>query len=918
MTITEDRPTAPGADRGDWLPLPVTTRGTWRLASRLAWREVVRRRLRTALVMALIAVPTAAMVLAAVAYRTDQRFSNAYGSRGPADVVLRGPERRDPATLGLPAGTDAQSYLFSQVAVAPTEPPPALNSVGGDGTAFVTITDLPIGDAHWAGLVTIESGRPPVVGELLLSPDTARLLGVKAGDQLTFERPSGTWTVSGIGRFAPDYWTDLMVVPGFDAERVVASSRQFETVIDLPPGTSDSEVSAFAAKLDGVVPGQRDWEAPSDAAGLTLGWLIGAMAFLAFGIVVAAAFATSARHQLLAVGQLAANGAPQRLITRMLSWQGWWSGVLGGVAGTLLAFGAMPIVQATAQRHLFHATVGWVVRPLDIVVIVATASAAGLLAALVPSRSLARTTVLAALAGRRPVGEVPRRLLPVGVTLLAGGTGLITLAMLASRDQADAAPFLIAAVLGGGGIAVGTCCVSPWIVARFARLAPRLPLAGRLSLRSLARARGRSAAVVSAIAVTVALTTAVVGGFERELNVQLDGDRYLPRDTVVINHWTDRLSQALGTREWPDQPPASVEVPPLAASELRPEARTHLDRVLPGAARADLRHAVSPGGRWPTNEVAGPTDMRVPIGDPAALSAGGWSTAAAEALAEHGYVTYGRPGNEAPAIGWAVDGTGQEITPTVIEDPAAPRWTPFTTLMTVEYAQAHGLDVVTTGSIVRAADPLTATERDGVGELWRELDPAGSEPFVSFVEPGDDPAVAAGDASTPAPGVARETSEGAVTLTPPEQFGWWNVEYQWVDDSAERELWIARGIALGAAVLLIGVVVAIGLALAAADQRAERNVLAVAGARPAALRRMAAWNAVTMTLVGITVGVPVGFVPAWVVVRAVTSTNRGLPFPWLFVATLVAVVPAVMLAVTWAGSAVAGRFGHQPSPRRAD
>ncbi len=66
------------------------------------------------------------------------------------------------------------------------------------------------------------------------------------------------------------------------------------------------------------------------------------------------------------------------------------------------------------------------------------------------------------------------------------------------------------------------------------------------------------------------------------------------------------------------------------------------------------------------------------------------------------------------------------------------------------------------------------------------------------------------------------------------------MDYQWVDTTAKRDLWIARGLALAAAVVLTGIVVAIGLALAAADNTAERDVFALVGARPTSLRRMAA------------------------------------------------------------------------------
>src|SRR5690606_16757472 len=132
------------------------------------------------------------------------------------------------------------------------------------------------------------------------------------------------------------------------------------------------------------------------------------------------------------------------------------------------ALALLPVVHGSAELHLFHRSTAWVVSPVDFVVVIAMACTAGTLAALVPTRALARTSVLAALAGRRPGRPVPKWLLPLGLVLAAGGTGVMALATVAGRTSADGAVYAAAAVLGGVGIAVGTCCVSPWAVEQFA------------------------------------------------------------------------------------------------------------------------------------------------------------------------------------------------------------------------------------------------------------------------------------------------------------------------------------------------------------------------------------------------------------------------------------------------------------------
>jgi len=924
VTLVEQPPAPPAPDSGDWLPVPATSsRSSWRLAARLAWREVVRRRARTALVVALIAVPSLAMTVAAVGYRTNRAVDARWGERGPADVVVDGwnssidgmsTEPVSTAALaaaGVPADAVVASYLFTWANIEPVvAPAPSDVAVPDAGLVWATFSDLPIADPQWRDLVKISSGRAPAgPDEVLVGPEVAKALRAGVGDQVTLARPSGTWTVVGIGRFAPEYWTELFVVNGFDHQRVNPTERRYETLIDLPDGTSPADVQRIAAELGGRTPGIElfdPWQ-PDQAGELTLGWVMGAMAFLAFGIVIAAAFATSARKQLLSVGQLSANGASTRLIGRMLSWQGLWSGLLGGVAGAAAGLALLPVVSERAEVYLFHRSATWVVRPLDVVIVVATATVAGTLAALVPTRALARTSVLAALAGRRPVKPVPNWLLPLGLVLGAGGTGLMALALVAGRTSSDGVAYSIAAVLGGAGIAIGTCCVSPWVVQQFARLASRLPLAGRLSLRSLARSRGRSAAVISAIAVTVAVGTAAVGGIERNINEQLDGDRYLPRDTALVINREQRVLKALGPEAFAalntseGEGSTIVDLPAMADVELPAEALATIERLLPGAVVEPLRMAVPPGG--PTEVTGGwwpGDDAWLPIASAATFRAGGWDGDAQRAFASTGWAELvaasGPYGSATRGVPWSMlDGLPE---PAPVEVPEADP-TPFGQLMSAEFAAELGFDVVTLGVVVRADGPLSADQRQGLtSDLYRALHPGAYERRApSFVEPGDAP-LPTGDEA------------------PADTYEYWSVDLQWVDDTAERALWLGRAIALAAAVVLIGLVVAIGLALAAADQRAERDVLAVVGARPTSLRRMAAWNAVTMSLIGIVIGVPVGFLPAWAVVRAASYNDASIPFPWLFVVALIAIVPSLMLVAAWAGSAVAARFGRQPTPRR--
>ena len=191
---------------------------------------------------------------------------------------------------------------------------PFLAPVDPDGEQQnVVLTDAPLDDPMVASAIEILDGRPPVVGEVLIGPEIAADRGLAPGDELTLDRPAGTWTVSGIGRYRDDYWAELLVVPGFDRDRIVPERQQLVQVYDLPDDLDPTGVTAVAGAIGGLTryedPYAGFWSANPI---LGWGWVAGVLSLVAVGIIVAAAFATSARRQLVTVGQLASNGATDR------------------------------------------------------------------------------------------------------------------------------------------------------------------------------------------------------------------------------------------------------------------------------------------------------------------------------------------------------------------------------------------------------------------------------------------------------------------------------------------------------------------------------------------------------------------------------------------------------------------------------
>jgi hypothetical protein len=221
-------------------------------------------------------------------------------------------------------------------------------------------------------------------------------------------------------------------------------------------------------------------------------------------------------------------------------------------------------------------------------------------------------------------------------------------------------------------------------------------------------------------------------------------------------------------------------------------------------------------------------------------------------------------------------------------------------LITEAHARSLGFDIVPVGVILRSGQPLTAERIDRLQALQERLSPDFGDVFV---EPGEQP-------------VGFDPQTGG----PTESF--WSVTF---DDprwrgSDEHTLWVARGVVAAGVLLLTAVVVAIGLALAAAESRDERDVLLVLGARPASIRHQAAARAVLLTIGGVALGVPAGFVPTWLVGRIVQRDepfSTPLRFPWTIALGSAVLVPVLIGFGAWAGSGIAHRL-RPASPARRD
>jgi ABC-type antimicrobial peptide transport system permease subunit len=114
-------------------------------------------------------------------------------------------------------------------------------------------------------------------------------------------------------------------------------------------------------------------------------------------------------------------------------------------------------------------------------------------------------------------------------------------------------------------------------------------------------------------------------------------------------------------------------------------------------------------------------------------------------------------------------------------------------------------------------------------------------------------------------------------------------------------------IVLGVAVLIALIVLAMSLALSAAETRDERDVLLSLGARPSTMRAVSAYKAALLSAAGALVAIPTGFVPVAVVFVAITRSDQvaHVGFPWWTMVELVVLAPLLAAGVAFLGSAIA-------------
>lgn len=838
-----------------------------RLALRLARREIRRQPWRSLLVALLVFVPTALMATWVTLLRTGE-WSDAeaqlanYGTFD-AEATLKTENVHAP-TLGPPAPEDLDRLARAL---------PAESSLLAEQTSWdrirrpservhLTFSTLPLDDERVAPMYGRRRGNQrPGPGEVVLLEDAARELDVRVGDVIRPERLNRDLEVVGTVAYRGErYAAEAYVDPG--ALAAVAASSTFNVHIDVPGTVTDHpELASLREYFGDEFPGAEGWwltSPPHTAEGqavlgadLGYSYLTGGIGLAVLAIVIVAAFAIGARRQLRTIGLLAASGAPPTSIRTFLLSQGL---LVGGVASVLGVLGgaALPLAlpRSWVEATIGHAFDGLRVQPLDLVPVVAIGVLASTVAAWFPARAASSVPVLAALAGRRPQGRVPRRLPVIGVLLIAVGCGLLALV---SNTDASADWATLAGLAGSLALLAGAVCVTPWVVSVVEHRSARWPGAPRLAARSLGRARLRSSAVVGAIC---AVAGVLVVGWT--LALSFDDAGYgepppdLPKDQLLLY-----AEDVNGTGARPSQSDIDAE---LERVEARVEA------VVAGAEVVDIRGLQAWGD---TGTI--PIDLWVPE-----LAYGVELALATPALMD----MLGVPSDLRRALA-----EGKGVVP--FRDDEMPRQIEVRTL---------GSDARPRLTVASFASPTVSyyTGEVLVSEATAErlgLEPAPTSTWVLWYRDGLTSAQRA-ELRLLADDLTWEASLADAAITP-------NLQ---VSDAPDVDpVAFARMVTLGLGLAVTLLVVAIGLGLAAKDSEDERQVLYAVGSSPRTLRRVAAARAVLLVLSATVIAVPAGLAASFAVVEPVEDVALHIEWPSIGFVLLggPAIAGVVVLVGSW-------------------
>ncbi|MFJ4969518.1 FtsX-like permease family protein [Streptomyces sp. NPDC088755] len=525
----------------------------WRAALRIARRDAARAKGRSALVVAMIALPVLGVTAADVTYRSalptlaeeltaelgaaDARYSDqGMGpvrlEQMPDGAMWQTPEDApDPLPEGQRKRLDVRA-TFPKGSRYLTEQSVPASVTTRHGITDTEITELAVADPLLRGRVELTDGAyPRAENEVAATEAFIEASGLSIGDRVTVRGPQQAYTLTGAVELPAELAKEsLFAVPGAvitpwqktadgDKEILPPQASDMKWLVQGPPGTGVTWPDVLAANDRGVVVRARqvvldpppDSEVPmaahtqsweSNDAELTAAALtVAAMAVLEIVLLAGPAFAVGARRSRRQLGLVGSCGGTRSQVRAVVLAGGAVLGAVGAAVGVGAGFGLTALFRPMIEDFTGNRFGELTVRPWEILAIAVLGLVTGVLAALAPAIVAGRQSVLESLTGRRGSRRSSRVLPVVGSLVLAGGIAVAVYGGVSGNTKL---------VAGGSVLAeLGLLGCIPVIVGLLGRLGRRLPLTPRMALRDAARNRGRTAPAVAAVMAAVAGSVAI-------------------------------------------------------------------------------------------------------------------------------------------------------------------------------------------------------------------------------------------------------------------------------------------------------------------------------------------------------------------------------------------------------------------------
>lgn len=946
----------------DLKPAPGARRQAFRVAVRMARRDIRRHKGRSLLIILLIMLPVAGMTGAATLVQSMQETAAERVQYQLGTTQAR--FRPMPMANGIMVQDPVEELHITtnnwdtNPDFTPTDPQDAipagydvltestLDLTAESGAAHVRVMGRVV-DAMapaFAGKYTLLEGRAPGTdAEMLVSPGLLERFGLGLGEELATS--AGTFVAVGTLRDAgysdsnsivylkPGQGSAGAPAPPASTSPVPAGQAITSTMYYLVGSEPVTWSQILAANAVGVTalsrsvvlnPPPQDQRGPegagtssSESVPLTAyaaGALLGALALLEVGLLAGAAFAVGAKGQVRELALLAATGAESPTIRSVVMAAGLWLGGLGVATGAAVGLVAAAGVVFVARLNGSVRFPGFHPDALLTVLVMIMGFVACLLAALAPARQVARQAVLGALkSGRAPASAgkastvVGAVLLGVAAVSLAGGTWFAV----SSEDPdvfSSRTPVIAWFLLGGAVLGVTSLVLlTGKMVALLAKRAGQLPLAARMAARDSSRNRSRTVPAVAAVLAAATLASAgMVLAASQQANEQQN------------HQWSALKNQAVL--------PLSVWQPPLADGTMPDPAR-----IDPAAVVSALEGAVDTV-EWTSvlrtaairncearPELIGGTPAQTPTssclkyalatpeGNECPVTAGG------RVLDPEDWRCQGamRPNETQGRIDNIVVGTADDVE-----------------RLFGKAATAEAREVLAAGGMV-VTNPVFV--RDGhaslVGQDVRQPEPsiANVAVFQGYLETGRtevaavvmEPAVGVqyyGVVSPSAAAAAGMRVENDSLLI---QFSAYPDAVQmdkmsealasiykdrygtpYVERGAEQDASLILWSIVGLGALITLSAAGITTGLSMADSRKDHVTLAGVGAAPRLQKALAGSQALTTAGLGTVLGSIAGIVPAVLLVTA-TGMARTAVVPWLQLVALLIAVPLTGAALAW-------------------